>query len=178
MNEYEENMLKMYIDDMNNVEKISDEEKLLLLKSDNSEEKNKLANNYLMKVLEISKNYINMGVSLPDLICEGNLSLIEGIGKYTGESDLNKFESYIEDVITKGIKSYVDESSKLSEKEKELAMRANVLENSSIELSKRLDHTPSVEELAKFCNLPVDEVERLMKISLDALNAPVPDKED
>ena len=83
-----------------------------------------------------------MGVSLPDLICEGNLSLIEGIGKYTGESDLSKFESYIEDVITKCIKSYVDESSKLSEEEKELAMRANVLENSSIELAKRLDHTP------------------------------------
>ena len=52
-----------------------------------------------------------------------------------------------------------------------VADRANLLDRASRELSEKLGKAPTLQELAEYVSLPEDEVQRIMQISLDAMNA-------
>ena len=54
---------------------------------------------------------------------------------------------------------------------KHLADNANRMDKASVELSRDLGRTPTLPELAKYLSISEEEAERIMKMSLDALNA-------
>lgn len=143
---------------------------------------NHLTEGHLGIVLSIAESYEHKGIPTGDLIQEGNLGLIEGISSYITDHigtvpDVDDFISYIRHVISQNISNAISLEHTSSRIGNHVADNANRLDKASVELSQDLGRTPTVEELAKFLSISTDEVERIMKMSLDALNADNADTE-
>lgn len=123
----------------------------------------------LKTVLSLAESFRDKGVSHGDLLQEGNLGLMEGIMTYKGNTAISEFHSHIENTIKNALNDAILEQNTSSRITSHAADRANELDRASITLSKELDRTPTLEELAKYLSLPEDEVERIMKMSLNAL---------
>lgn len=170
----EKTFVDMYYDDLENMILLTEEEELMLLEKVLADSSDKLSLNSLIEgnlktVIELAENFRNKGVSHGDLLQEGNLGLMEGILTYEGELLLEEFHSHLENSIRNAINDAVLEQNASSRINFHVADRANELDRASITLSKELDRTPTLEELAKYLSLPEDEVERIMKMSLNAL---------
>lgn len=170
----EQNIVAMYMNDILSAETLPEEEEKNLLErylSDhmNKEILNQLTEHNLNMVPPIAEEFKNKGVSFGDLLQEGNLGLIEGIMTYRGTARLNDFHNHIASVVRNAIHDAILEQNAALRIGTHAADRANELDRASVALSKELDRTPTLEELAKYLSLPEDEVERIMKMSLNAL---------
>lgn len=144
----------------------------------------------LHNVVNISREYTGRGVTTADLIQEGNLGLVEGIGSYTNDNEellslakdvilsYDNFMNHINDAIRNAIENAIDEQTNSTRLGRHVADRANALDHASTELAKKLDRQPTLSELAKHLGLDEAEVERVMKMSLDALTIDVNDTND
>lgn len=169
--ELEKTFVEMYKNDLKGIDIPSDAEMLLILKEHlaGNDCLQKLTEAHLHMVIDIIGNYGNMGVTAGDLIQEGNLGLMEGIQSYKGAENLEDFREYIEYCIHNAIKDAIDEQNGSERVGKHIADRANALDHAASELAKDLEREPTLSELAEFLALSEDEVEKIMKISLDAL---------
>lgn len=170
----EQTFLNMYYDDLENIITLSAEEECILLEKllKDSHDKttiNSLIEANLKTVLSLAESFRDKGVSHGDLLQEGNLGLMEGIMTYKGNTAISEFHSHIENTIKNALNDAILEQNTSSRITSHAADRANELDRASITLSKELDRTPTLEELAKYLSLPEDEVERIMKMSLNAL---------
>lgn len=170
----EQGFVEMYLKDIMSARNLSDEEEHLLLKSYlsdhlNNDILNELTESNLKIVPPLAEEFRNKGVSFGDLLQEGSLGLIEGIMTYRGSSSLNEFHEHITSAIKNAMNDAVLEQNASSRISTHAADRANELDRASVALSKELDRTPTLGELAKYLSLPEDEVERIMKMSLNAL---------
>ena len=142
----------------------------------------------LHNVVNISKEYAGSGVTTADLIQEGNLGLVEGIGSYTDDNEelmeldeltrfsYDKFMAHVNSAIRNAILNAIDEQTNSTRLGRHVADRANALDHAATELAKKLERQPSLAVLAKHLGLSEAEVERVMKMSLDALTIDVEDK--
>ncbi|MBQ3545845.1 MAG: hypothetical protein IJA34_12825 [Lachnospiraceae bacterium] len=170
----EQSIVNMYLEDINNAIQLTDEDELdylneLLTNSGDKNIVNRLTETNLKFVPDIANEYKNKGVTYGDLLQEGNLGLLEGIMTYNNEANLTKFHSHLIKSIKNAMHDAILEQNTAQRIDSHVADRANELDRASINLSKELDRTPTLEELAKYLSLPEDEVERIMKMSLDAL---------
>lgn len=169
--ETEKNFVEMYLDDMKKINILSEEEHLSLVRRFLEGESllNELANQNLNLVMDVVNELANSGLTTGDMIQEGNLGLIEGISCYNGEADLELFRMHLTNFIKKAISDAIDEQNSSGRIGVHIADRANALDHASAELAKELEREPTLSELAKYVALDEDEVERIIKMSLDAL---------
>ena len=142
---------------------------------------NTLTEQFLDHVIALSASFENHGVTTADLIQEGNLGLIEGIHTFsTTAADPNPvcdeafyqlFLEHIDCCIHRAFHDAIEEQNASNRLGSRISDHANRLDAASIELTETLGRTPTIAELAKHLSLPEDEVERIMKMSLDALNS-------
>ena len=142
----------------------------------------------LHNVVNISKEYAGSGVTTADLIQEGNLGLVEGIGSYTDDNEelmeldeltrfsYDKFMAHVNSAIRNAILYAIDEQTNSTRLGRHVADRATALAHAATELAKKQARQPSLAELDKHLGLSEAEVERVMKMSLDALTIDVEDK--
>lgn len=179
----EQSIVEMYLEDIMSAGNLSDEDEQSLLERYLSDHMNKDILNELTEcnlkiVPPLTEEFRNKGVSFGDLLQEGSLGLIEGIMTYRGTSSLNDFHEHITSTIKNAMNDAVLEQNASSRIGTHAADRANELDRASVALSKELDRTPTLEELAKYLSLPEDEVERIMKMSLNALTIDESTEED
>ena len=177
LDDSEKKILDMYMSELKNNHSYSDQEKLSLIetlvnsKAKDSSITNKLVEAYLNLAIELSKEYAGKGISIADLIAEGNLALIESINSYKQAVDLTTFKNQLTRDISNAMTKLILEQDGSSKIGNHVADRANLLDRASRELSEKLGKTPTLQELAEYVSLPEDEVQRIMQISLDAMNA-------
>lgn len=177
LDDSEKKILNMYMSELKNNHSYSDQEKLSLIetlvnsKAKDSSITNKLVEAYLNLAIDLSKEYAGKGISIADLIAEGNLALIESINSYKQAVDLTTFKNQLTQDITNAMTKLILEQDGSSKIGNHVADRANLLDRASRELSEKLGKTPTLQELAEYVSLPEDEVQRIMQISLDAMNA-------
>ena len=91
---HDENILAMYLKEINKIPMISHEEEVELAQkaqAGDTAAKNKLVNSNLRFVVNVAKKYQNHGLDLSDLISEGNLGLLTAVDKF----DVNKGYHFI-----------------------------------------------------------------------------------
>ena len=192
--EEEHRFVELYKEEVSTIRTFNQDETYTLLstllnpsdiRTDNNTVKsgmNQLIEGHLGMVLSIAETYERKGVTTGDLIQEGNLGLIEGISTYIANHsgttpDVADFYDYIKHAISQSMSNAISLEHTSSRIGNHIADHANRLDQASVELSQDLGRTPTVEELAKFLSISSDEVERIMKMSLDALNADNADAE-
>lgn len=167
----EREFIKMYTDELSNITPLDSSNELILLQQllEGENTINELTEANLSIVMELVNNYTDKGVTKGDLIQEGNLGLMEAVINYKGEADINTFKAYLKSSVEAALDNAIVSQDTAERIGKHAAERANALDHASTELAKDLEREPTLAELAAYLSLPEDEVEKIVKMSLDAL---------
>lgn len=163
----ESQSLDKYLQEIGREELISvDDEVKLAQKIRNGDRKalEKLVSSNLRFVVSVAKQYQNQGLSLPDLINEGNLGLIKAAEKFD-ETRGFKFISYAVWWIRQAILQALAEQSRIVRLPLNQVGSLNKINKALSRFEQENERRPSPEELAEELDMPIDKVADTIKIS-------------
>lgn len=154
----------------------ADEEKYysrLALSGDEAGRKRMIESN-LRLVVKISRRYINRGLTLLDLIEEGNLGLIRAVEKFDPERGF-RFSTYATWWIRQTIERAIMNQTRTIRLPIHVVKELNVYLRAARELTQKLDHEPTAEEIAQMLDKPAADVKRMLKLNerVTSMDTPV-----
>jgi RNA polymerase primary sigma factor len=167
--------LDKYLHEIGKVELISAEEEVELacrIKNGDVKALDKLIRANLRFVVSVSKQYQNQGLSLPDLINEGNLGLIKAAQRFD-ETRGFKFISYAVWWIRQSILQALAEQARIVRLPLNKIGSINKINKTFADLEQKYEREPSVQEIAEVLEMAPDDVKEALKsagrhVSMDA----------
>ncbi len=159
--------LDKYLQEIGREELITAEEEVALakrIKEGDQAALEKLTRANLRFVVSVAKQYQNQGLSLPDLINEGNLGLIKAARRFD-ETRGFKFISYAVWWIRQSILQALAEQSRIVRLPLNQVGSLNKINKAFSKLEQEFEREPSAEELSEILDLPIDKVADTMKVS-------------
>ena len=159
--------LDKYLHEIGRVELITAEEEVELarrIRQGDNGAIEKLVNANLRFVVSVAKQYQNQGLSLPDLINEGNLGLIKAAEKFD-ETRGFKFISYAVWWIRQSILQALAEQSRIVRLPLNQVGSLNKINKAFSKFEQENERTPSPEELADLLELPKEKVADTLRVS-------------
>jgi len=174
--------LDKYLHDIGKVELLSAEREVELakrIKRGDQQALEELIKANLRFVVSVSKQYQNQGLSLPDLINEGNLGLIKAAQRFD-ETRGFKFISYAVWWIRQSILQALAEQARIVRLPLNKIGSINKINRTFSKLEQEYQREPTAEEVAKILETSSDVVEDAMKVSNHhvSMDAPLRDEDD
>ena len=174
--------VRMYLKEIGQIKLLSAEEEVELAKrvsEGDQAAKNKLTEANLRLVVSIAKKYSGRGLHILDLIQEGNTGLIRAVDKFDWTKG-NKFSTYATWWIRQAITRAIADQARTTRVPVHMVEVINKATRCNRKLVQELGREPTVEEIAKELNLPVEKIIEANRTAADtlSLDTPVGDEED
>jgi RNA polymerase primary sigma factor len=178
----ESQSLEKYLQEIGKVDLITPEEEVQLairIKQGDQRALEKLTKANLRFVVSVAKQYQNQGLSLSDLINEGNLGLIKAAQRFD-ETRGFKFISYAVWWIRQSILQALAEQSRIVRLPLNKVGLSNKISKAYSQLEQEFEREPSTEELAELLDIGIEEVETTLGVAARhvSVDAPFVDSED
>ncbi|AVF96098.1 RNA polymerase sigma factor RpoS [Vibrio diabolicus] len=143
------------------------------LRGDEAARKRMIESN-LRLVVKISRRYSNRGLALLDLIEEGNLGLIRAVEKFDPERGF-RFSSYATWWIRQTIERALMNQTRTIRLPIHVVKELNIYLRTARELSQKLDHEPTAEEIAAQLDIPVEDVSKMLRLNerISSVDTPI-----
>jgi RNA polymerase primary sigma factor len=170
------------LQDIGKEELITAEEEVELarkIKAGDQKALEKLTRANLRFVVSVAKQYQNQGLTLPDLINEGNLGLIKAAKRFD-ETRGFKFISYAVWWIRQSILQALAEQSRIVRLPLNQVGSLNKIKKASSKLEQTYERTPSTDEIAELMEMPEYKIDKAMKITTKyiSMDAPISQEDD
>ena len=174
--------VRMYLKEIGQVRLLSAEEEVELAKrvaEGDKAAKDKLTEANLRLVVSIAKKYSGRGLHILDLIQEGNTGLIRAVDKFDWTKG-NKFSTYATWWIRQAITRAIADQARTIRVPVHMVEVINKATRCNRKLVQELGREPTMEEIAKELNLPVEKIIEANRTAADtlSLDTPVGDEED
>src|SRR3954468_24346486 len=178
----ESQSLEKYLQEIGKVDLITPEEEVQLairIKQGDQRALDRLTKANLRFVVSVAKQYQNQGLSLSDLINEGNLGLIKAAQRFD-ETRGFKFISYAVWWIRQSILQALAEQSRIVRLPLNKVGLSNKISKAYSQLEQEYEREPSTEELAELLEIGTKEVETTLGVAARhvSVDAPFVDSED
>ena len=164
--------LKMYLKDLEAV-KEADEAELTLLFQAVREKKDSVKERFievhLPKVIEIAKLYQNRGVTLEDLIQEGNIGLLCAVETLYTDTVLENETEFIEGYVRNSMEQIIYENGESSSFEQEIIDKISYIRKASENLKEELGREGNIHELARYVKISEEELIDIINMSVDGV---------
>ena len=172
----ESQSLEKYLQEIGKVELITPEEEVklaTLIKQGDQRALDRLTKANLRFVVSVAKQYQNQGLSLPDLINEGNLGLIKAAQRFD-ETRGFKFISYAVWWIRQSILQALAEQSRIVRLPLNKVGLTNRIQKAYSALEQQFEREPSAEELAEVLEMDLEEVAATLGINARHVSVDTP----
>lgn len=168
--------LDKYLQDIGKEQMITAEEEVDLarrIRAGDQNAQDRLVNANLRFVVSVAKQYQNQGLSLPDLINEGNLGLIKAASRFD-ETRGFKFISYAVWWIRQSILQALAEQSRIIRLPLNQVGSLNKIKKASSKLEQEFERLPSADEIAENLDVPEHKVSSALRISTRYISVDAP----
>ena len=177
----EQESLNIYLQQISVVPLITVQEEIELadlIKKGDAKAREKMITANLRLVVKIAQHYANIGLSLLDLINEGNIGLMKAVERFDPTKG-GKLSTYAAWWIKQSIKRALANQSKTIRLPVHMVDRVTQMRRTATELGERLGRDPTDEELASEMNLPISRITHLKSVSKKpaSLDSPIGDDE-
>ena len=172
----ESQSLEKYLQEIGKVELISPEDEVKLarlIRQGDQKALDRLTKSNLRFVVSVAKQYQNQGLSLPDLINEGNLGLIKAAQRFD-ETRGFKFISYAVWWIRQSVLQAIAEQSRIVRIPLNKVGLNNKILKAYSQLEQQFEREPSAEELAELLELDLEEVSATLGTSARHISVDTP----
>lgn len=178
----ESQSFEKYLSDVSKKEMISPEREIelaRLIKSGNEKAMQELVTANLRFVISVAKQYSGRGMSVEDLVSEGNIGLIKAANKWD-ESRGIKFISYAVWWVRQSILQSLADNSRSIRLPLNQINSLNKIKSSVNQLEQVLGRTPSAIELSEFLNIDLDKIETTLDCQkkIVSLDTPIGDEDE
>src|SRR3989344_2935848 len=174
--------VRMYLREIGRVSLLTYDEEVALAKrveKSDRRARERLINANLRLVVSIAKKYVNRGLTLLDLIEEGNIGLMRAVVKYDWRRGY-KFSTYATWWIRQAITRAIADQARTIRIPVHMVETINKYNRILRKLMQELGREPTPEEVAFEMEVPVEKVREIIKVSQEpaSLEAPVGEEED
>lgn len=168
--------VRLYLKEISQARLLSRSEEIELsekIAAGDQQAEKKMVESNLRLVYSIAKQYVGRGMELLDLIQEGNAGLMRAVKKYDGRTG-NKFSTYATYWIKQAITRAIANQARTIRLPVHMVETINKISQCEREMTQRLFHAPTVDEIAEELNLSPEKVIEAKKFSVTTLSLDVP----
>lgn len=173
VNEEDSEYLRMYIDELNELGDMTDDERRRLI-SDVLKERDRageiLPALYLREVIDIARLYTGQGVALEDLVGEGNIGILMGIKMLDLCESVEEVDEFITKTVMDSMESLIMDTFKTDDFDLKVLERVNALNDKARDLAEDLERLVTVEELAKELEMEEEYIRETIRLSGNAIS--------
>lgn len=164
--------LAMYLEDLERIapEEPGEAERLYLaLRSGEEAARARLTEVWFSKVVELARGYQNQGVFIEDLIQEGNIGLLSGLEALLKQQELLDAEEYLKESVCQYMENLIDDAMGKEDLENTVLAKTNLISEAAKKLAEDMGRVATLEELADYTKIPVEEIDDILNLSKDAV---------
>lgn len=168
LDEDDQDFLQMYIEELEEIDKISDKERLKLLEEyakGDDDLREKVIESYLWEVVETAKLYAGGAVTIEDLIGEGNVALALSASDIPNDKSAEAIDTYILESVMAAMEELTYEDNNEKSKADTWAEDANEVLEKAKELAQTLGRNVKIDELCRFGDFEEAFVKNVINIT-------------
>ncbi|MCC8106925.1 MAG: hypothetical protein LIO99_13160 [Clostridiales bacterium] len=164
--------LSMYLEELETLSDANDEEEIRLIecvRNGDAAAKERLIGIYLPLICTMAEDYGEETLSSEDLIQEGNLGLLTAIGSLEQFENAAACRVHILNTVRGAMEKAMSDSRDGQKMDDGLLSRVNHLNEAVHNLERDLGHKVSAEEVSAYLEMPVEEIEDLLRVTGDQI---------
>jgi len=168
LSDEEQDYLTEYLDALRHMEDVTDGEKeayILSAMAGDKASQQKLIEVFLPKVAELAKLYVGQGISLEDLIGQGNMAVSEGVTMLGCEEKAADAEGLLVRMIMDAMEELIQNDMNMHDADKKIEEKVNMLAEKAKELAEEMRRNVTIKELSEELEMPEEEILEIYQMS-------------
>lgn len=158
---------RMYINEVRGRKTATDAEQMELyrkLLGGDQTVSEKIVDNWLMRIIEMTKFYKDTPVNMEDVIQEGNMGLWIALSQIPAEMQAEDVEAYLLEHVKEAMENYIREITGDADQVQAIVGKAALLYEAQELLAKENGEVPSMRQLSEYTHIPVEEIQDILAL--------------